>query len=60
MITITMVIMAITAFINMMSMPGLVSSQPGEAAVLGLVGGPAVQDGLHDVAVQLVPQLWQS
>ena len=55
-----MVIMAITAFINMMSMPGLVSSQPGEAAVLGLVGGPAVQDGLHDVAVQLVPQLWQS
>ena len=37
-----------------------VSSQPGEAAVLCLVGGPAVQDGLHDVAVQLVPQLGQS
>ena len=48
-----------TAF-SMMSMLALVSSQPGEAAVLGLVGGPAVQDGLHDVAVELVPQLGQS
>ena len=37
-------------------------SQPGEAAVLGLVGdGPAaVEDRLHDVAVQLVSQLRQS
>ena len=48
-----------TAF-SMMSMLALVSSQPGEAAVLGLVGGPAVQDGLHDVAVELVPQLGES
>ena len=38
----------------------VVSSQPGEAAVLGLGGGPAVEDGLHDVAVELVPQLGQS